>query len=227
LETGTRYEIGVAGEDRLILDWRDATEAGPGPNRPGDEGFYGIGLSHAQHLTVINSDGSCTHFAEFELPAFQTGEFRLRLPVGARLISASVNGVEVEAPSIEDRWCRLRLAPRPSQPTAHRLSFRLAYPLTPLGFLGSAGLTLPEVALTTGSVEWVVALPTGFDVRVIASGMEAQRTSPDLGRFGEYGRVLKAHPQLYLTKNLAPPGVIDLSLSYRQKVPGLLDRGGE
>jgi hypothetical protein len=227
-ETGTRHEIGVAGEDRLVLDWRDhTTEAGPGDGRPVDQGFYGIGLSQAQHLTVINSDGSCTHFAEFELPAFQTEEFRLRLPAGARLISVSLNGVEVEAPPIDDRWCRLRLDPRQAQQTAHRLSFRLAYPLTPLGFLGSAELTLPEVALTAGSVEWVVALPTGFEARVVASGMEAQRSTPDLGRFGEYGRVLKSHPQLYLTKNLAPPGIIGLNLSYRQRVPGLLDAGSE
>ena len=60
--------------------------------------FYGIGLTRGQNLTVINSDGSCTHFLECTLPAFQKEEFQLRLPADARLISASVNGTEIGAP---------------------------------------------------------------------------------------------------------------------------------
>ena len=53
---------------------------GTGRQAEGTRRFYGIGLSRAQNLTVINSDGSCTHFSEFEVPVFQTEEFRVRLP---------------------------------------------------------------------------------------------------------------------------------------------------
>ena len=220
----TVYEIGVAGEDLLILEWR-----GPGGEAPavvghqaeGAKEFYGIGLTRSRHLTVINSDGSCTHFAECELPAFQKGEFRLRLAANARLISASLNGTEISAPIVEDGLCRIGLPDRAPEQTTHRLSFRLAYPQVRLGFAGSLERTLPEVFQTVGTLEWVVALPDGFEAQVISSGLEAQRAPADLSAFGDYGSVLKSHPQLHLAKTLAPPGLISLNLKYRQIVPGL------
>jgi hypothetical protein len=216
------YEIGAAGLDMLVVEWRG--EAGGSPGGPVKQGgaakeFYGIGLTHAQNLTVINSDGSCTHFAEFELPLFQAGEFRVKLPARARLISVSVNGAEIGSPIVEDQVCRIRLPNREAQQTAHRLSFRIAYPAVRLGFVGTAELTLPEVFQTVGTLEWVVALPHGFDAQVISSGLEMQKTSPDLSRFGDYGRILKSQSNTYLAKSLAPPGSVSLSLKYRQAIP--------
>jgi hypothetical protein len=82
---------------------------------------------------------------------------------------------------------------------------------------------LPEVFQTTGTLEWAVALPNGFDVQVISSGLERQKTSPDLGRFGDYGRILQSHALTSLAKDLAPPGTVGLSLKYRQKVAGFTD----
>ncbi|HWN93718.1 MAG TPA: hypothetical protein VNT99_01685, partial [Methylomirabilota bacterium] len=216
------YEIGVAGSDSLILEWRDHAGgllAGPGPGTDVAKEFYGIGLKHAQNLTVINSDGSCTHFAEFEVPVFQTEEFRLKLPAGARLISVSVNGAEISSPAVEDQLCRIRLPGREAQQTAHRLSFRMAYPAMRLGFVGTAELTLPEVFQTAGTLEWIVALPHGFETQVISSGLETQKAAPDLTRFGDYGRILKSQAHTYLAKNLAPPGAVSLSLKYRQTIP--------
>ena len=218
-EKQTVYDIGVAGEEVLTVEWREQDGAAPAPEA-GKE-FYGIGITRAQHLTVINSDGSCTHFAEFELPAFQTEELRLRLPPKARLISVSINGVEATAPALEDQLCRIRLPAREAGQAAHRLSFRLAYPPVALGFIGNVELPLPEVFLTVGTLEWIVALPGGFDAQVISSGMAVQKTPPDLTRFGDYGRILKSHPQSYLAKDLAPPGPVSLNLHYRQSVPML------
>ena len=212
----TVYDLGVAGEELLTVEWREQEVTAPAPGA-GKE-FYGIGITRAQHLTVINSDGSCTHFAEFELPAFQTEELRLRLPAKARLISVSINGVETPAPALEDQLCRIRL---PAAQTMHRLSFRLAYPPVALGFIGAVELPLPEVFQTTGTLEWIVALPAGFETQILSSGLTAQKTPPDLTRFGDYGRILKSHPQSYLAKDLAPPGPVSLNLHYRQSVPGM------
>lgn len=216
------YDIGVAGLETLNLEWRDQ-ESGPpvvtGQRADGAKDFYGIGLTRAQNLTVINSDGSCTHFAEFDLPAFQTEEFRLKLPDSARLISVSVNGAEISSPVVENQLCRIRLPGREAQQTAHRLSFRIAYPTVRLGFIGTAELSLPEVFQTAGTLDWVVALPHGFDAQVMSSGLEAQKTTPDLTRFGDYGRILKSQSHTYLAKSLAPPGAVSLSLRYRQAVP--------
>ena len=214
----TTYDIGVAGEELLSIEWLDADGTAPAD---GAKDFYGIGITRAQHLTVINSDGSCTHFVELEVPAFQNEELRLRLPAKARLISVSINGTEATAPAIEEQICRLRLPAREAGQTAHRLSFRLAYPPVALGFIGNAELPLPEVFQTVGTLEWIVALPGGFEMQVISSGMEVQKTPADLTRFGDYGRILKTHPQSYLTKDLAPPGPVGLNLHYRQTIPAL------
>ena len=221
----TSYDIGVAGPESLQVEWRGEGVATSGPSAQSPDKareFYGIGITRAQHLTVINSDGSCTHFAEIELPAFQPEEFRMKLPARARLISLSVNGTEINPP-VEDQLCRVRLPAREGQQTAHRLSFRIACPAVQLGFIGALDLTLPEVFQTAGTLEWVVALPAGFETQVISSGLERQKTSPDLGRFGDYGRILQSHINASLAKDLAPPGAINLSLKYRQTLPGIYE----
>src|SRR5204863_9943665 len=53
------YDIGVAGEELLVIEWREERGgAVPGPGKPAEDSkeFYGIGLTHAQNLTIINSD---------------------------------------------------------------------------------------------------------------------------------------------------------------------------
>ena len=222
----TVYDIGVAGLDMLIIEW---PEQGSGAvlvttkQTEASKEFYGIGLTRAQNLTLINSDGSCMHFAEFDLPVSQTGEFRLKLPDKARLISVSANGAEINSPTVEDQICRIKIPGREAQQTAHRLSFRIAYPAMPFGFVGTAELVLPEVFQTAGSLEWIVALPNGFETQVVSSGLEAQKTPPDLSRFGDYGRLLKTQSHTHLAKSLAPPGAVNLSLKYRQFVPGMYE----
>ena len=234
----TIYDIGVTGGENLAVEWHEqsngalagpAKPAGPPteasvqtvrPAEPGKE-FYGIGLTRAQHLTVINSDGSCTHFSEFEMPAVPGEEFRVKLPAKGRLISVSLNGNEIQSPVLEDQTCRVKLPGREAQQTVDRLSFRIAYPPLRLGFIGTADLTLPEVFQTTGTTEWVVALPNGFETQVVSSGLETQKSPPDLSRFGDYGRILQSHANISLAKNLTPPGLVGLSLKYRQIVPSL------
>jgi hypothetical protein len=217
-EKRTVYDIGVAGEELLTIEWRE--EGGAPVPETGRE-FYGIGIIRAQHLTVINSDSSCAHFAEFEVPASQSEELRLRLPPKARLLSVSVNGVEAAAPALDDQMCRVRLPAREAGQAAHRLSFRLAYPPVSLGFIGSVELPLPEVFQTVGTLEWIIALPGGFETQILSSGLTVQKTPPDLTRFGDYGRILKSHPQSALAKDLAPPGPVSLNLRYRQQVPAM------
>jgi hypothetical protein len=226
----TTYDIGVAGEETLLVEWRsERGSSAESTSRPGEgaKEFYGIGITRGQNLTLINSDGSCTHFAEFEIPVSQPDEFRMKLPPKARLISVSVNGAELSSPSVEEQLCRIRLPAREAQQVAHRLSFRIAYPVLRLGFVGSAELTLPELFQTAGTLEWVIALPNGFQTQVISSGLEPQKSSPDLGRFGDYGRILKSHRPIFLAKDLTPPGSVTLSLKYRQMIPGVYEASTE
>jgi hypothetical protein len=216
------YEIGVAGGELLTLEWREAGGGGTTITQGADQ-LYGIGVTRAQHLTVIHSDGSCTHFAEFDLPAQLAQDFHMRLPPEARLISASLNGTEIVAPLLDNQTFRLRLPNREALQTSHRLSFRLAYPTMRLGFLGQAQLALPELSQTAGTLEWVLMLPVGFETEVISSGLEKQGATPDLSRFGDYGRILKSQPHTSLAKNLAPPGAVTLNVKYRQLVAGFFE----
>lgn len=147
----------------------------------------------------------------------------MKLPDQARLISVSVNGSEISPPALADQMCRIRLPAREGLQTAHRLSFRIAYPTVRLGFVGMLELTLPEVFQTTGRLEWVVALPNGIEAQVISSGLERQKASPDLSRFGDYGRILQSHAHTSLAKDLAPPGSVGLNVKYRQAVPGFYE----
>jgi len=213
-ESQTDYVIGVAGEDSLTLEWGLGARTTSTSVNPA--GLYGIGIHKAQHLTLIHSDGSCTHFSEFDLPASQHGEFRQELPTGARLVSVSVDGEEMSAPVLEDRVIRLNLTRKPSSRELRTVSLRLAYPPVSLGFLGSLELKLPEVFQTTGTLSWVVLLPNGFESQLISSGLEIQKGAPDLSRFGDYGRLLKSNHGLYLGKDLAPPGATQIQLRYRQ-----------
>lgn len=217
----TLHELGVAGEDSLVVEWSDQIQSSKARTLETDGGLYGIGLKRAQHLTVIHSDGSCTHFAEFELPAKQKDDFRLRLPVAAKLISASVNGTEIRTPALEDGGlCQIALPARASGQAVHRLSLRLSCPPVRLGFVGTLELAPPEVFQTAGSLEWTISLPDGFETQVISSGLEPQRTEADLSSFGDYGNLLKSHGSTRLTKTLAPPGKVSATLKYRQAVPG-------
>lgn len=219
-EGKTIHEFGVVGEDRLALEWRDGEETGPGNLPPESRSMYGIGITLAQHLTVIGSDGSATQFSEFDLPATADREFRLRLPPRTKLVSVSVNGAEVAAPPVDGSLCQLRLPEMPPQRTGYRVSFRFAGEPVRLGFVGVCELALPETLLTAGSVRWTVALPAGFSTQVLASGLETQKSPPDLARFGDYGRLVNPGASLHLTKELAPPGPVTLSLRYRQAVTG-------
>lgn len=221
-DLGAHFEVGVQGTSVLIVEWPDR-DPHPVPES-GDAAdprsrLYGIGLRQARHLTVVNADGDRTHFAEFELPAAHEGLFHLRLPEGARPISVLVDGSEIAAPPVEDGWCRVRLPTRdhPSRPVS--ISIRLAQPPERLGFIGSLDLALPEIPLTAGMLEWVVAFPKGFELHPVSGNLESQSAPSDLGAFGDFGRAVEAHPQLRFARTLAPPGPVRLQVRYRQRLP--------
>ena len=88
-------------------------------------------------------------------------------------------------------------------------------------YRGVTELELPQTGATIGTFKWIVVLPSGFRTQVISSGLDLQRQPPDLGSFGDYGRVLKTHPQLFFLKNLLPPIPVHVNLKYYQQVAGV------
>lgn len=220
----TIVEAGVAGEDVVLLEWSESTASSTAASRlpDTDNQLYGIGLRQARHLTVINSDGSCTQFSEYELPATQRADLQIRIPTDARLISASINGTEISAPTVDAQsLCSISLPPRSAGTDQHRVSFRFALPPVQLGFLGTLSLSLPEAFQTTGTLDWVIALPEGFLAHLISSDLQHQREPAQLEAFGDYGNVIRNYPYTHLAKSLAPPGAASANLGYRQVVPAV------
>lgn len=219
-ESGIHQDLGVSGEEDLKLRF-DAGSAESGADagvaRPlaSTQALYGIGIPQARHLTVVASDGSCTHFSELELPTTRSGEFLQRLPPGASLVSASINGVEIPSPTLVSNVCRFQLPHDPARVTPQKLSLRLALPRMELGFLGTLDLELPESDQTVGTLLWMIALPESFEVQMLSSGLETHKGTRDLSRFGDYGRILQNSPGIQLERTLAPPGRIRASLRYR------------
>jgi hypothetical protein len=223
----TQYELGLAGPEPFTIGWagkigETAPRAGlETPTAASLDQLYGIRITESQQLTVINSDGSCTHFAEFLLPPFHPPAFDVTLPVSTQVISVSVDGVEKEKPPLAGRQLRIPLDVAGPRPEVRRVSLRLALPKVHLAFIGFTELELPQTGATIGTLKWIVVLPSGFRTQVISSGLDLQRQPPDLSSFGDYGRVLKSHPQISFLKNLLPPIPVRMKLKYYQQVSGI------
>ena len=82
------------------------------------------------------------------------------------MISVSVNGAEIGSPTVQDQVCRIRLPSKEAQQTSAPSVVSNCLPRCGYGFVGMAELTLPEVFQTAGTLEWVVALPNGFDTQI-------------------------------------------------------------
>lgn len=216
-EGGIVYDVGVAGVELLVVS---SAAAGPAVTNRADQ-VYGIRVISSHQLTVVHSDGSATHFAEYEIPGFHPPTFGLVLPEGARVISVSVDGVEVAEPKQTDRTLNISVGPGEAGRGTRRISLRLAMPLVRLGFIGVAEFELPQTGSAIGELSWVIVLPPNFQSQVISSGLELLRTPPDLAYFGEYGKLLKTQTQVGFFKNLLPPLPVKVRLKYYQKIPGL------
>jgi hypothetical protein len=226
----TRYELGVAGGEPLIVGWtgRLAEIAGGIDGAADDTGpagdpIYGIRIPHSQHLTIINSDGTCSHFAEFQVPTAQPGPLDLQLPPDTQIISVSIDGVERERPRVSGARARIELPWANAGPQNRRVSLRLAYAPRPLKFMGQVELSLPQTDTTIGTLIWVIALPPGFQTRVLSSGLDVQHEPPDLAGFGDYGRVLRSHALVSLAKSLLPAIPVLARLKYYQRIPDMTD----
>lgn len=218
-----RYRVGVAGAESLGIEAAGSTGEGAGQDGPSLERLYGIRITESQHLTVIGSDGTCTHFAEYQLPPFHPGAIELQLPDDSRIISASVDAYEIEEPRVAAGRCTIPLDGKGSAGASRRLSLRLVLPPVRLGFFGVADLRLPDPGATIGALQWTIVLPSGFETRVQSSGLEELQPLPDLSGFGDYGRVLQSRNRISLGKTLVPPGTVNASVSYRQQIRGMTE----
>lgn len=217
----TRYEVGLAGSTSLTVTWPSETSS-PDSTDAQKRNIYGIKIVESRQLTVIHSDGACTHLAEFVLPPYHSEEFQLLLPDEARVISVTVDDSEVAEPKLTENRCSIPLAPYPPTSENRRISLRLSLPSVRLGFLGFTELELPNPNANIGTLKWFIVLPSGFQTQIITSGLDLQKSDPDeLKDFGDFGRVLKTNPTLFLSKNLVAPSTIRTRLKYSQHIEGM------
>ena len=223
-ESGTtRYEVGLAGSKNLTVTWPSETGT---PESPGAQkgNIYGIKIVESSQLTVIHSDGACTHLAEFLLPPYYSEEFELLLPNEARVISVSVDNSEVTEPRLTQNRCSIPLDTYPHTSENRRISLRLSLPSVRLGFLGFTELELPNPNANIGMLKWFIVLPSGFHTQIITSGLNQQKSDlEELKHFGDFGRVLKTNPTISLSKNLVAPRTIKTRLKYSQHIKGMTE----
>ncbi len=225
VDTEGHWAIGVTGHGPLTLgyDTRPGVAAAESEAAPGNVAIYGIRVLNADQLTVIHSDGSCAHFAAFELPADHPDVFEVVLPSGSQVLSTIVDGHEATRAARDGERYRVPLEPLARRDESRLVSLRLALPAQPLGFLGSFELDLPQLDSTVGAIRWTIALPTGFRAQVVSSGMEDLSGAPALDAFGDYGRVLTGRRLVALGKTLLPASRIHATVRYFQHVNGVSD----
>lgn len=222
-----RYEIGLSGTNSFIIALSNATARPTGGST--DEArdpLYGIRILESQQLTIVHSDGSCSHFAEFRLPGSHPPAFGIRLPDGVTLISTSVDGAEREKPELRNGELLIPLGVSEPRLDHRRVSLRLAFPRVKLKFIGFAEFELPQPNTTIGTLKWTIVLPTGFQTQTVSSGLDALKAPPDLTVFGDYGKILRSHDQLSFYKDLLPPIAVKVRLRYYQLIPGITSELG-
>ncbi|MFN7953695.1 MAG: hypothetical protein U0610_18355 [bacterium] len=225
VDTEGHWAIGVTGHDPLTLgyDTRAGADAAERAAAPGDVAIYGIRVLNADQLTVLHSDGSCAHFAAFELAADHPDVFEVMLPGGSQVLSTIVDGREATRAARDGERYRIPLEPLARRGESRLVAIRLALPPQPLGFLGSFELDLPQLDSTVGAIRWTIALPTSFHARVVSSGMEELGDAPPLDAFGDYGRALAGRRMIALGKTLMPVSRVHATVRYFQRVNGVSD----
>jgi hypothetical protein len=219
----TEYTLGTSGADELRVGWSAVAPRATGPAEPD---LYGIGIASADHLTVLNSDGTALHFAVYHLVGFAPEPLELELPPDTSVISVTVDGLEIERPEVKDGVSRIRLETRGEARGPREVALRLDLGRRELGFLGTLRLLLPRTAATTGQLKWTIAFPSDFAARVMASNLDSAQGVRNLTAFGEYGEALRSHSPLHLAKTLVPPRSVRCELRYHQILSGLTDSLG-
>ena len=89
-----------------------------------------------------------------------------------------------------------------------------------LAFMGRCKLNLPRAKGTERHIEWAVATPEDFEVRVLSGGFRPMREWNSRTRFGSYGSVLEDKRLVSVDAVLVPFRPMGLELSYSQTIPG-------
>jgi hypothetical protein len=233
----TEYEVGVIGNKHLAIVWPTY----PARRFPGstslDKGtqqgrIYGIRIVESSQLTVIHSDGTCIHLAQFIIPSYHSEPFQLELPEGSTIISASVDDSEIPEPIVVDNRCIIPMNPSQTVSGPRQISLRLSYPSVRLGFIGFADFELPNPNANIGTLKWLIAFPSGFRPQIITSGLDPVKGDPEelkvsgfngLNNFGDLGKVITSNPVVRLSKNLVSPRIIQTRLKYYQTIDGITE----
>jgi hypothetical protein len=134
------------------------------------------------------------------------------------VISATVDGFELDEPRVEGSRCVLPLDVGAAS-APHEIALRIQLAELHLGFIALASLRAPTAEATIGTLRWTIALPSQFRAQLIASSLDPSAGENDLQQFGDYGHVADAATRVSLAKTLVPPRPIEAKLKCRQTVP--------
>jgi hypothetical protein len=182
-----------------------------------------MAILSSRHLTVINTDGSCTHSADYVLPGASSQPVTLALPPGATVISGSLNGVALDPATLRGSPLSIVIPESLQHRAEHQLSLSLSCAPVHLGFLGQLTLSLPDPSAITGNLSWNIAIPPGYRVQALSGGLDLNREPMNLDAYGAFGQALKDHTRVSLRRALVPAQPVTARLRYRQALPGFND----
>jgi hypothetical protein len=219
-QKGFVHELSSAGAPSVTLSWSDAPgspEATPGSP------LHGMSMLSSRHLTVINTDGSCTHAADYVLAGAFGRPFVLALPPGAAVVSGSLDGVALDPATLRGSPLSIAVPESPQHRAEHQLSLSLSCAPVHLGFLGHLTLSLPDPSAITGNLSWNIAVPPGYRVQTLSGGLDMNREPVTLDVYGTFGEALRDHTLISLRRALVPAQPVAVRLRYRQALPGFND----
>ena len=223
----TFYELAVSGKNSFEVTWGLKPEPGnetadEGPMVPTEgTGVYGLDVAESRHLTIIEADGDVLHFSQFTITRDSTLKvLAMTIPTGSTVTSVSVDGLESASPSITDGVCTVPLGDAPKPGRDRLVELRIRSKPVSLAFIGQCKLNLPRAKGTERHIEWAIATPEDFDVRVLSGGFRPGREWKSRTRFGSYGSVLEDKRLVSVDAVLVPFRPMHLELSYRQTIPG-------
>ncbi len=225
----TVYELAVSGKNTFEATWNLKPEPKPDKEAVIEKpevhtegtGVYGLDVTDTRHLTIIEADGEVLHFSQFTITKDSTlKELAMTIPSGSTVTSVSVDGVESVSPSIVDAVCSVPLGDAPKLGRDRLVELRIRSNPVSLAFMGRCKLNLPRAKGTERHIEWAVATPEDFEVRVLSGGFRPMREWNSRTRFGSYGSVLEDKRLVSVDAVLVPFRPMGLELSYSQTIPG-------
>jgi hypothetical protein len=161
-----RYQRAAAAEPELALS----------VTRFPDSGVLAAAVDHAVATTLITAEGRALTEVQLVVKNHAQPFLKVSLPEGATIVSVEVAG-ELAKPVVGTDGTRVPLLRPGFRPSGqYQVSFVYLHAGTPFGRKGDLAMTLPQMDIPVGVVEWEVFAPENYSLRYVDGNAVTQQT---------------------------------------------------